>query len=421
MGEARVAVAVVVDARNVHGFLGRLLDQPVVPGVDAVVDSLAGYGLRPVSVSVGVALAQGRSGSEALQRRSERNRAYAEAIDAHPIGRAVRGVLAPSGSKVFEKDIDVRLAVEVCRLAHDIAAGRSEAAAVVLLGQDTDLDPALSYARSLGVPAFVAGGDVHPKGHSDTLLLGQAALWSLAGRPNRLVGHELRAYVGAYARTPRCTDWRVVDPADAKHHDERGHPMVKVESMDRSGVPGAAPPGSGGDRAVLTGWWTAGVHVDGHDGFPYVSIANRRVARAGGSVFRCEVFERVNALYAKVRNPVGPGALDVRIPPGGPVRGEEVYLVERRRPGMGSQLLYLGPVAEPRQDDAWWAVPALARAERSASPTQSWATTNDGRAIQVHHSDKRPLLPGRRYALWETEPGRAVPMSTALPEPAGSG
>ncbi len=151
-----MAVAVVVDARNVHGFLGRLLDQPVVPSVAAVVESLAGYGLRPVSVSVGVAIAPGRSGSEALRGRSERNRLYAEAIDAHPLGRAVRGV--PVGQR-------------------------------------------------------------HRNGSQR--------------------GCGARALVGAYALIPRRGDWRVVDPADAKHHDELGRPMVKVESMNCAGLPGA--------------------------------------------------------------------------------------------------------------------------------------------------------------------------------------
>lgn len=190
-----VAVAVVIDSRNVFHQSGDALGRRALPTVDGVRHALARYGLQAAAVHVGLALPR-PSDRDALARQHARNEAYRQAVLAAG-GDVLLGELHRKKSgAVEEKMVDGACNVRIARYVEEYASKRTNVQGVVVLSRDIDLLPAISHAVDSDVPIVVAALDVVQHRPHPWLLLGphsfaEAVQADEASETSRS-GHELR-------------------------------------------------------------------------------------------------------------------------------------------------------------------------------------------------------------------------------------
>jgi len=195
---------VVVDSRNFWGASRRQFGAGRRIVVGGVVEALRPYGFDVVDVYVGIATTTTASNPSArLSRGLEANAAFAATVNASPIGHALVGRLIERRRSVQEKLVDVLCAMQIARSAHEIAAGRTRAQAIVVLSEDMDLIPAYEFAQDLGVPIYAAANaTVDTRPDSSWLLLGENAIRiSCEGAHGRFYGHQLRQEISTWLTT----------------------------------------------------------------------------------------------------------------------------------------------------------------------------------------------------------------------------
>ena len=410
-----VPTVAIVDSRNVHGWTGRVLGRTGLPSVAGVVKALAPYGFDVIDVHVAIAIASGHGGTERVQRQSDGNRAYRGRVLDDPRGHHLHGELRTTG----EKRVDVVCAVEICRQAHLIVSGACEHRAICVLSHDTDLVPALDYARSLGVEAFVVTADGRSSdGSRPWLLLGEAALRDLVDVAPGHLGNDLRRAVAHYAQTPRAEDWYIEAEHDPKHRVD-GRMMVRALTQAPLRIPGVAPPGAGRVGTMLRQWWPSGVHLDRTDSFPYVLLAADGPARPSSALHNVKALARVSATRLLVEHPTRRGTrLSIDVPPGGAVAGAIVCVAEIRVPGMSPTFRYVANMTK-HEPAVEFGFAVLAQVRSARGTRASVVVTDTGHELLVRHPAGRNLTVGAWHAVWiiDVAGTEAVPLSSALPDP----
>jgi hypothetical protein len=191
--EANVTVlaAAIVDSRNIFHQAGDATGIRARPTVAGVRAALARYGFDVAAVHVGLALAR-PSDQQDLARYHADNEAYKRQVEAAG-GDVLLGELhrKPSGM-VEEKMVDCACCVRITRYVDEIAYGRTDIGAILVLSKDIDLRPAVDYAVEMRVPIVVAAHDVvQHRGHPYALL-GPHAYAEITGVPRSANGHEMR-------------------------------------------------------------------------------------------------------------------------------------------------------------------------------------------------------------------------------------
>ena len=138
--------AVVVDSRNLVGQAARLFGIPSNFTLNGLRQALAGFGLEPIEVRVGMAtrVLQDKC-SNHVTRMCEKNQTQASRLTADG-AKVLHGYLAERGGDVEEKQVDVLCAVAVADLAERIVVGASQARCIVCISEDMDLMPAYDFA-----------------------------------------------------------------------------------------------------------------------------------------------------------------------------------------------------------------------------------------------------------------------------------
>lgn len=194
-----IRAAVVVDSRNVRGQTVDLFGHGREVEVPGLVDLFACYGFEVDEVFVGIATRPGSSRQQSswMQDALNRNQNYAAHIASDGRGHVLEGRLVErstrQGVKPEEKLVDVLCAIQIARLATEIAARRRDGV-IIVMSEDMDLMPAYEFAEDLGVKIFVAANHtVDTRGHENWLLLSEGAMAKAVGQiPGRLKGSHLR-------------------------------------------------------------------------------------------------------------------------------------------------------------------------------------------------------------------------------------
>lgn len=198
----------IVDSRNVLYEVERVLGYQRRPTVDGVVQALAPYGFDVVAVHIGLALPRSSDRLD-LAKFGAENGPYKDAIEKHPLGKALVGELhLKADQNVEEKQVDVACAVDIARYATLMARGESRFQAIVVVSQDSDLMPAYRFALDeMKIPLVVAAADVVHHRPEPFVLFTPPALAAIAEISEPLVGHELRAAVAEAVKERRQARW----------------------------------------------------------------------------------------------------------------------------------------------------------------------------------------------------------------------
>jgi hypothetical protein len=199
--------AAIVDSRNIFHQAGDATGARARPTVAGVQAALARYDLDIATVHVGLALARPADLSH-LARQHADNEQYRQQILATG-GHVLLGELhRKPGGVVEEKMVDCACCVRITRYVEEIASGRSQVEAIVVLSKDIDLRPAVDYAVEMKVPVVVAAYDVvQHRGHP-FILLGPHAYAELTGGSGD--GHNLRELLVCALYDGRPIPWTVV-------------------------------------------------------------------------------------------------------------------------------------------------------------------------------------------------------------------
>lgn len=360
---------VIVDSRNVWGSaravfgVGRRVD------VQGVCDALRPYGfdVREVHVAIGTE-GSDRSSSTRLSSALKQNRDYAAKIEADRRGHVLRGRLVERSRDLEEKLVDVLCAIQIARVAHNIAAGRNDARAIIVLSEDMDLIPAYTFAQDLTVPVFAAShATVDTRGECGWLLLPEGPWRSACGRPyGRHTGRELRRFIATMCS--RNTPVRMSFTAHA--HDKRQDSLFLRHNSGAQAIwrrPPATASRSVGDKHEL---YVNGLELDESErAFPVLEVSNIPGVESRfehGSVVRWRTATRVEVSIP------GTGNRTLTAPIASLLPDDEVLVQGYERRGQPAWRL-VGPLGSRAPSPGWAdpTTPALARALTSASSAGS--------------------------------------------------
>lgn len=200
---ALVPCAVLVDTRNVHGTGKTIFGSGRRPMAKGIHLALEAFGLEPVEIYAGVATEPSKkSPSQKVQQMVASNAAYAQRLEADGV-TVLRGLLAEQGGKVNEKQVDVRLAVQVADLVDRISKASYEQ--VVVFSEDMDLIPAYEYAARRGVEVYAAAANtVHVRPQQRKwMLLTENAVSDVIGERHYADTDSIRDYQATVAVASR--------------------------------------------------------------------------------------------------------------------------------------------------------------------------------------------------------------------------
>lgn len=393
---------VVVDSRNIWGAASRHFGSGRAVLPDGVRNALRPYGFDAVEVYVGIATSTTPNAtvSERLRSSLDANARYAAAVDATALGRTLHGRLVERRGELEEKLVDVLCAMQIARSAHEIAAHRSDAEAIVVLSEDMDLIPAYRFAQDLDVPVYAAAcATVDTRDDASWILIGETGLRDICQRPlGRLVGRDLRAEMCRWltADTARRMQFKVIAWEKSKDRLRLRHNSGAV------GIWTSPPASASRDRGASHHLEVAGLEPCGSErDFPYLTLESGRAPWPASGLSIATVEQWKTPTRVEVRWPSG-STRSLTAPLACVMPGDQVLVAEDPGVRQASWRL-VGPLAPPQAIPGWpdATVPSLARVTSGGtSPgARVRGTLADGRVITIQPPGSDRPRTGDVYAV----------------------
>ncbi len=370
-----------------HGATGQVLGIPNLPSMASVKSALSLYDMNVVDAAFGVATDAGGRSTPRRDAALQRNDAYARSLEASG-ARVLRGMLQDwnqADVPMQEKKVDVLCAVEVVKLAIQIAIKQSTCRAIVVLSADKDLAPAIDMARQeLDVPVYAAAArSVHQR-EGSWILLGEDAVRQLGGPPSNtaLLGEARRTALALEYLSPNPSPW-------VCHIAANGQKTMRSVGSALSGVMQGGGTMPGTNPLYCVG-------IDTSELFPRAILST--APATGGQVLSGRVHRRKNVEEVTVQVPGISKNLTVKTPVGYPVPQADVLLVEDSR--NPSRHIYVGTVAQsPGLAASNIGLVTLIGKTRKGDGYASLEGTPDKVIVKLPLEEVDTAIPGDRFAV----------------------
>jgi len=353
----------------------------------SVKSALSLYDMNVVDAAFGVATDAGGRSTPRRDAALLRNANYAQMLEASG-ARVLRGMLQDWNQPdvpMQEKKVDVLCAVEVVKLAIQIAIKQSSCRAIVVLSADKDLSPAIDMARQeLDVPVYAAAAKSVHQRQGSWILLGEEAVFQLGGASSStaLLGEARRTALAVEYLSPNPSPWFC-------HLAANGQKTMRSVNNALSGVMQG-----GGTLAGTNSLYCVG--IDTSELFPRAILSESPAASP--KILKGRVHRRKNVEEVTVQVSGSAKNLTVKTPVGYPIPQAEVLLVEDSR--NTARHIYVGTVVQP---------PALAASNiglvtligktRQGDGYASLEGTLDKVIVKLPLEEKDTATPGDRFAV----------------------